>query len=234
MFSKAYLRVAWESRASLTEYERRGFAQFFYVVLCGHIECLLSQRIKNRVESLRYFTRLRNLPPEKVRIGEIDHSYPVDGLVDSLNLVLSAVSNEAENAPIAKLTEIYGRVFPIKLSDTIGKDLKADLDSLAGLRNLFAHGRDIFMEFDGPMMERGTLDGNPLKQPAQRLHEVGLIKSFEIDGRNHNDFHAIFYSDEVLLHFHNAVSLIDEKMRNDPSHPIEHMKWLLPALPKLN
>ena len=233
-FSKAYLRVAWESRGSLMEYERRGFAQFFYVVLCGHVECLLSQRIKSRTESLRYFAQLRNLPPEKIKIGETVHSYPVGGLVDSLNLLLSATASDAENAPVARLIEIYSRVFPVKLSEFIGKDLKADLEALAGLRNLFAHGRDVFMEFDGPMLEKGTLDGNPLKQPAQRLYEVGLIKNFEINGRNHNDFHAIFYSDAVLLHFYNAVSLIDEKIRNDSSHAIEHMKWMLPPLPKIN
>lgn len=41
LFSKSFLAKAWEARNELLDYEKRGFAQFVYLTICGHIESVL-------------------------------------------------------------------------------------------------------------------------------------------------------------------------------------------------
>lgn len=105
-------------------------------------------------------------------------------------------------------------MFSQSLKEVVGKELHEDLTALASLRNLFAHGRDLFIEFDAPFAEKATLDKNPLQKPAQRLHQVGIIKDFNITGQNYDEFQTLFFSDEALLHFYQAVQKIEESLMN--------------------
>lgn len=130
--------------------------------------------------------------------------------------------------------EIFAWVFPEKLRDVIGSELHEDMIALSDLRNIFAHGRQIFMDFygEGFLDLLGSLDGNPLKKPANRLFKVGIIKSLEITGQNHNDFYAVFYSDDAMLYFYRAVNSIEEKLEaNSTFLPERYLKD--PRLPSL-
>ncbi|MBD2086540.1 hypothetical protein H6F52_16405 [Coleofasciculus sp. FACHB-542] len=210
IFSKAYLAVAWKSRNELTDYERRGFAQFFYLTICGHIESLLSSIIKVRINSIRYMVRWEAVPPMQFNDGGQIHHCELKPVIDSVLQIVSLVAKDTENAPLNKLFELYSKVFSQSLKEITGKDLYEDLDALASLRNLFAHGRDLFIEFDGPFPDKATLDNNPLQKPAQRLFKAGIIKDFNITGRNYDKFQALFYSDEVLLYFYRSVQKIED------------------------
>jgi hypothetical protein len=214
VFSKAYLAIAWKSRDDLTGYEKRGFVQFSYLTICEHVESLLSSIIKRRIDSIKHMLHWDKLPPIQFKNEDKIHYCELEPLVESLLRVLSRVADDTENAPLSKLIDLYSKVFSQSLKEVVGKELHEDLTALASLRNLFAHGRDLFIEFDAPFAEKATLDKNPLQKPAQRLHQVGIIKDFNITGQNYDEFQTLFFSDEALLYFYQAVQKIEESLMN--------------------
>lgn len=232
-FSKAYLLVAWKSRDQLKEYERRGFAQFFYLTICGHVEGLLASVIKSRLHSINML-RWYPIPPMQVEDGDTVHSCPFDPVVESMERIISTLGDEIDSAPLAKLIELHSKVFPQALSDIVGSDLHQDLLALAYLRNLFAHGRDLFMKFDNAFAGKATLDKNPLQLPAQRLQAAKIIKDFNITGQNYNDFQAVFFGDEALLYFYRAVQDIEKKLRAFCTFLPETRLPTFPTLPDLD
>lgn len=214
VFSKAYLAIAWKSRDDLTDYEKRGFAQFFYLTICGHVESLLSSIIKRRVNSIKHMLHWDKLPPMQFKNEDKIHYCELEPLVESFLRILSIVADDTENAPLSKLIDLYSKVFSQSLKEVVERELYEDLTALASLRNLFAHGRDLFIEFDAHFEGKATLDKNPLQKPAQRLHQVGIIRDFNITDQNYNDFQTLFFSNEALLHFYQAVQKIEESLMN--------------------
>jgi len=144
--------------------------------------------------------------------------------------------DEVASSSLSKLIEIFGRIFPDSLRDILGGALYDELDAIAALRNVFAHGRDLTIEFEsGPEFSsfRGVLDGNPLRKPALRLHQAGIITDFEIDGVNYSDFLAAFYSDEAMRHFYTAVENIEERLQKFSTFEPERMCSSRSPLPPL-
>lgn len=234
-YSKSFLAKAWEARNELSDSERRGFAQFLYVTLCGHIESKLAAQIKHRLLLINLAIRWDSLPPMRWINHGVEEECSVAPLVQSIQQIFGRLEEEAETAPLQRLIEIFGRIFPEGLRDVLGADLFEDLDAVAKIRNVFAHGRDLVMEFEGtdeaPM--KGTLDRNALKKPAVRLYTAGIIKSFEIDGLNYCDFHAHFYSDEAMMYFYRAIESIETKLESFSPFPPEkalHGGGKLPSL----
>lgn len=213
-FSKAFLTKAWESRNELLEYEKRGFAQFFYLTICGHAESLLASIISRRLHFINISIKWDDLPPMQYQNSDATHECSLEPVIASIKQIANSLKNETESASLSRLIELHGRTFPQKLKDIVGAELSADLDALASLRNLFAHGRNLIMDFDVDenLDFKGTLDGNALMKPAQRLLKTGIIKNFDINGQNHHEFHAIFYGDEAMLYFYKAVLSIEEQL----------------------
>jgi hypothetical protein len=238
-FNKAYIAIAWNARHDLHEHEKRGFAQFFYLTMCGHIESVLSAIIKERMRSIRYMLPWNNLPPMRFEkdeaTGRVPEYHSLKPLYESLLKIISVVESDTDNAPLGKLIELYNKVFQQTLKDVIGKDLYEDLDALASLRNLFAHGRDLFIEFTGSWNDdvKGTLDKNPLQKPAQRLHRAGIVKDFDITMQNYIDFHTYFYNDDALMYFYNSVKKIEERLATFVDFPPEVMSRHFMRLPDL-
>ena len=211
-FSKSYLAKAWDSRNELLDYERRGFAQFFYLTLCGHIESELARIITRRLYFIRKMIPWESLPPMKLAEGEDEEcEHAFDPLVQSIQHMARHLESEVESAPLMRLIDFFGRVFTEKLREVVGSEQYEDMIALAALRNIFAHGRDLTMDFEGEDWStiRGTLEGNPLKFPAARLHRAGIIKELDIDKTNYHAFQAHFYSDEAMLYFYGAAQRIE-------------------------
>ena len=233
-FSKAYIAVAWGTRNELQESERRGFSQFFYLAICGHIESILSSIIKARVFSIRHMFRWEALPPQEYHEEDTIYHCDQKPIVESLWKIILLVAHDTENAPLSKLIELYNKTFQENLREIIGKELYEDLDALASLRNLFGHGRDIFVEFDDPFGEgKANLDKNPLQKPAKRLHHAGIIKNFDITMQNYIEFHASFYSDDALLYFYKAIQKVEDKLANSLEFPPEKARIFFVRLPDL-
>ena len=234
-YSKAYLAVAWQSRHQLKDYERRGFAQFVYLTMSAHLEGALAELLRKRCDSLRYMVRWETLPSMQFTQDKQKHLCDLKPLYESLLRVLTALEEESHTAPLTKLTELYNVLFSPSVRDIVGKELHEDLLALASLRNLFAHGRDFFLEFEDPfnVAAYASLDSNPIQRPALRLHAAGVIKDLKITGQTHGDFQSAFFADDALLYFYRAVEQIEQKLSEAMTFLPEKSMWHYPKLPKL-
>ena len=129
--------------------------------------------------------------------------------------ICNVLASDVDTASLSKLTVLYSRIFGQRLHEVIGRELSEDVHALAEIRNLVAHGRDYLLHLDhdedtGEYV--GDLSQSPLKTAAQRLRSLGLISEIRIDGRNHHEFLALFFSDPVVLHFYRAVSVAEERL----------------------
>ena len=235
-FSKAFLTKAWESRSELLDYEKRGFAQFFYLTICGHVESLLASTISRRLGSINLAINKNDSPSMQYIQDDVTHECSLEPVFASIKKIIDSLQSETESSSLSRLIELHGRIFPQKLNGIVGAELSADLDALASLRNLFAHGRNLNMEFDvnDDSFFKGTLDGNAIMKPAQRLLKAGIIKNLEINGHNHHEFHAIFYGDNAMLYFYNAVLEIEEQLISSNTFLPEKYLHFYSKLPCLN
>jgi hypothetical protein len=236
VYGKAYLVKAWEARDELVDYERRGFAQFFYLTICGHIEAVLVDVICTRLKFVEIAIRWETLPPMQFTDHGNIQLCPVTPIADSIRSIVAVTKAQAGTAPLGKLTELYGRVFGRPLSALLGPELDQEIKALASLRNVFAHGRDLVMEFDGEpnTQYQGTLDGNVLKHAAQRLLQAGVLSDLNITGLNYDDFFARFFGDAAMLHFHRAVRSAEDVIRGAGGFAPEKTCLHLQPLPDLN
>ena len=231
VFSRAYLAATWKHRAELKDYERRGFAQFVYLTICAHLENFLAQLIQGRLKSIRYLTNWEALAPETL-YSDGEHVCDRKPVYESLLRLVSSLSDETHLAPLIRLTERYNLFFQRPLRDVIGQDLHEDLLAIGALRNLFAHGRDLFLEFPD---DEGyaTLESNPLQKPAVRLQKAGILTTLKVTGMNRPEFNATFYSDEALLYFYRAVERIQEQLTLSIDFLPEASGFPFSQLPKL-
>lgn len=235
-YSKAYLAVAWQARHQLKDYERRGFAQFVYLTMSAHLEGVLAELLRKRCHSLRYMVRWEALPPMQFTQNKQKHLCDMKPLYESLLRVVSALEDESHTATLTKLIELYNVLFSPSVRDVVGKELHEDLLALASLRNLFAHGRDFFLEFENPfnVSAYASLDSNPIQRPALRLHAAGIIKALKITGQTHGDFQSAFFADDALLYFYHAVDQIEQKLSEAVTFLPEKSFSILSRLPKLD
>jgi len=107
--------------------------------------------------------------------------------------------------------------------------------ALASLQNLFAHGRDFFLDFENPfnVPAYASLDLNPIQRPALRLHAAGIIKDLKITGQTQDYFQSAFFADEALLYFYRAAKQIEEKLLENVTFLPEKFLRSVPKLPEL-
>jgi hypothetical protein len=98
--------------------------------------------------------RWEELPPAQLTIGRQKHVCDLKPVYESLFRVIAALEEQSHNATLNKLTELYNVLFSPSVREIVGKELHEDLLALASLRNLFAHGRDFFLEFANPTQRR--------------------------------------------------------------------------------
>lgn len=226
-FSRAYLKKAWETRDTLTDYERRGFAQFFYLTIAGHVEAVMVELISLRLMYIRSATNVMQAPSTFK-----EHS--IKPLRDSLDSILNGFEIRVEHAPLKPLISLFQEAFALKLSKLLGKDLFAELDALADLRNIFAHGRQLSLDFEYTDENYLNLEGNPLENPAKRLVMAGILSHLKFDGTNHQEFQRAFFSDAAMLHFFRKAGEIETKLKTVLTYPPELKASLMISLSKLD
>lgn len=236
-YGKAFLAKAWNSRSDLSEYEQRGFAVFFYLTVCGHVEAVFAAVIRARLSSARFSVRWADLPELKFTREGISRSCSMEPVTNSILRLLEACESELESAPLTRLTELYGKVFGLSVQVVLGEELSQDLKALGGLRNQFAHGRDLFVSFqtaEAGDQFIGTLDGNPLRGPAERLKAVGVIQSLEVNGQNHGEFFGALLGERAMFHFYEAANAIESAIKSaNVFEPEQSMVAFPPPLPTL-
>jgi len=196
----------------LADYERRGFAQFFYLTICGHLESLIAEVIKARLRSIRTMLPWDQLGQmEYTKDGE-RYSCSLQPLVSSLFALLGSSEETAEQAPFEQLRKLYSKTFVRSLADAIGSELAQDINALFRLRNVFAHSRQLYVDVEGFPDQTMTLEGNPLLFPAQRLQRAGIIKSLAITPQNYLEFQEHFYSDQALMYFYDRLIEAEQRV----------------------
>ena len=233
-YSKAYLAVAWERRKQLKDYEARGFAHFVYLTLSAHLEAVFAELLRQRYFSVRGMVRWESLPPIQFTQGEQKHLCDLKPVYQSIIRVVEALDEETHTATLTKLIERYNVLFSPSVREIVGKELHEDLLALASLRNLFAHGRDFFLEFETPLSTaRMSLDSNPIQSAASRLHAAGILKDLKITGQTHDDFQSSFFADEALFYFYRAVDQIEQRLLDNVTFLPEKSMRTVSKLPKL-
>ena len=233
-FSKAYLAPAWEQRAGLEDYERRGFVQFVYLTICGHLEDTLAQTIKKRCHSIKHLLQWDRLPPKEYRNNGVDQKCDQQPVWKSLLGLIGELERETLTAPLGKLIQLYNRCFDNSLKTVVGNDLYADLDAIASLRNLFAHGRNLYFDSDGiNLADPITLDSNPIQKPALRLHAMGIIGDLDFTHQNIEELRAAIYADDAILHFYNATRSIEQAVVDSIAFPPEKDSMFVRSLPDI-
>jgi hypothetical protein len=223
----------WLERDSLSEVERKGFVQFFYLTLCGHTESVIAEMIRTRLTDVRIAIRPESVAPLKYNTNshvEVVSSAP---LVESVLQLAQATIREAQNAPLSKLIELIAKVFPGKLKDTIGATSHDDLTALAALRNLFAHSRDIILEFE--FGSGAITDWGALEIPIKVLRSAKLVPDGKFGGHNWPDLVDVVYSEEAMRYFHAATQKIEIKLYELSAFgPAAFNTKRLPPLPNID
>ena len=231
--SHAFLSRMWLERDSLSEFERKGFAQFFYLTLCGHTESVIAEVIRNRLLSMRIAIRPDTIPPLNFKTGDHVETIPSAPLVESLLQLIQSVTREAQVAPLTKLIEMISKVFPGNLKDAIGASTYDDLQALASLRNLFAHSRDIILEFE--FQTNSISDWGALEKPIKAMKTAKLVPDRAFNGHNWNELVDIIYSDEALRYFHSAAQEVELALYKLSAYgPPNFNTRRLPSLPNID
>ncbi len=241
----AYLHAAWNSRFALKGPERIGFAQFFYSFINTHLESRLCSLIDLRLESMRTYVQeashnlayyLTHVKPgdASMRFRSLDaDSHPA---FYSLHKMINEKGDLLTTAPIGRLMRIYDSIFPTPLRTILGDELKLDLDAVISMRNVFAHGRRITIDHEGPMgAGAAQLDSSTLKDAAARLKQTGILPKDEtVSVENYHLWERSIFADAALMYFYGKIVEIDDKVKGCPTSRQEADKISkLPKLPEL-
>lgn len=224
IFNRAYLECAWKQRSQLTDYERNGFSQYFYLTVTGHLEASMSELIEHR----QMFIRTMASP---LKDTSVENSFlPI---YESLKGVLGHFGRKVDKAALESLIELFQDIFAIKLKDVLGDELHKDLKALSSLRNVFAHGRDLQYRFDQTVDNRLILEETPLQPPAHRLLAAGILKNLNFNRHTYHELQTALYSDSAMLYFLNAAQEIESKLKELLVSPLETDIPLMVSLPIL-
>lgn len=217
---KIFLYKMWKNRHDLSEDERKGFAQYFYITMSGHVESLLVTIIKTRLTTIECeFEKLRyNQIPIIKNINREEKKFPMDPVLSSVISIASSLKNRVETVPLSDLLKIYDEVFSKgELKSVVGGNVKRGLLAISQLRNVFAHGRDILMYFDSDNPNNcddfsAKLDKCSLGEPIKYLQKEKIFD----ETIKWNATLSVFFEDKVILHFYEIIrnaqsSLIKER-----------------------
>lgn len=232
-FGRAYLQRAWESRSTLTEYERNGFAIFFYLTVTGHVEATMAELIERRLMYSRSVTNKLRDETFKWETQDDEPGYATLPIHDTLVSLISNFMRQLDRSSLNDLITLIQDVFAIKLSDLL-EEAYLDLKALANLRNVFAHGRDFWLRFNQNEANLLSLDDNPLQLAAQRLSAAKVLSTLKLDAWTHPDFQRALFSDAAMLYFLGRAREIESRLKGLLSFAPEHDIPLMVSLPDLH
>lgn len=200
------------------------------MTICGHIEAVISTRIKSRLKSIEIFIQKSTVDPARFQTKDELETIPIDALVDSIQSINTSLQREVRSAPLSKLVDIFRTVFPSNLQAALGPLNYSALFALADLRNAFAHSREII--FNVELGGEKTLEGSALEKPIKLLRQVNIAQPAGKNDQS-SDF-DILYQDVALLFFFRRVKEIEEKLIEYTQFgPSDFPDYTVPNLPEI-
>lgn len=219
-YSKSFLQMVWANRAQLEERERRGLIQFLYLTACSHIEHVLQELISAR---LQFVSERINWTASSLQTlhGPLPND---EGGLNPVAWTIVCMANslitQARSAPIQKLQEIYSNIYPTSFKAVVGPELHKDLEALAKVRNHFAHGRQLIVEFNSPPpylpTDHDRLEADVTKSSLhhayERLKAIGIQFPEVVNMANRQEWMAVIYSDQAVKYFLRSCTQAEEKL----------------------
>lgn len=217
VYSNSFILKLWTERSALSEYERRGFFQFLYITACGNIEATIADYLKSVIGTPVLEMKLmeRNgYPTRTVTINNEDFEISTKYERLAIKRIVDKALDDIDGAPIQKLQALHATIVGETIQEILGKDLYAHLAGLISVRNLLAHGRELYIEtiYTGTphLMEFAvSFEEHPLENAIKSLNRMGIYEESNYKGARNKDARDVIYSDLAVMHFWNsAVQMI--------------------------
>jgi hypothetical protein len=132
----------------------------------------------------------------------------------------NSLISQTRNAPIQKLQEIYNSIYPIAFKGVIGPELHKDIEALAKVRNHFAHGRQLIVEFTSKSPYLPTdydkleadVTRSTLHPAYERLRASGMPIPDVVTLANRHEWMDVIYSDSAIKYFLNSCAKAETKL----------------------
>lgn len=239
VYSKAFISKIWTNRAEFEEYERRGFFQFLYVTACGHIESIISDYLKAVLQwpilNIEMMSDL-GFPSREISIQGIKSSVSMEYEQQAVERILKKTIEDIDKAPFGQLESLHKTIAGCTLRDVVGGELHDHLRGLVSVRNLLAHGRQLYIEVDESFCANVEFEQHPLENAIKSLRQAGLFVTDQARNLQPDEVKSVIYQDEVIVHFWNASATIAEiygaRIAQEKLNPI--VGNYIYAIPKLS
>ena len=213
VYSKAFIAKTWAIRAELEEYERRGFFQFLYITACGHVESIISDYLKAILLWPQINIRKMSdagFPTREMTTDGITLNISTEYEQLAINRLIEKTKEDIDKAPFEKLMLLHQTIVGLPLKKIVGDDLFVHLRGLVSVRNLLAHGRQLYIDLDDFLLPDVGFEQHPLENAIKSLRQVNLFEGDHFRSAQPDDVKSVIYKDEVVIHFWNASAAIAE------------------------
>jgi len=189
----------------MLEYERRGFFQFLYVTACGHAESVICDYLKSSLfYPLLDIKTAKTFPERKMTIEETEYSVSTEPEQRAVQRILERTIEDLDKAPFERIDLLHKTIVGSSIREIIGPDLHDNLKGLISVRNLLAHGRELYVEIDESFCTDASFEQHPLLNAIKSLRQNKLFNTENADTYDAHEAQGIIYRDDVVRHFWNS------------------------------
>ncbi len=235
-YSKAFITKSWETRAQMLEYERRGFFQFLYVTACGHAESVICDHLKAILFFPLFDIRKATSSHERpMTIDGTEFSVSTESAQRAVQRILERTMKDLDKAPFDRIESLHKDIVGPSIRDIIGPDLHDRLIGLVSVRNLLAHGRELYVEINESFTADTTFERHPLENAIKSLRQAKLFSTEQADTYDAHEPQAVIYRDEAVVITDMGIRFaqsIAHSWRNQSrsyasKHPVHYLcEWL--------
>ena len=209
-YSRAFISKLWIDRAKFSDYERRGFYQFLYITACGHLESVIADYLKGVLRIPLFNSKPKNGSEYPIRsVIREGNTQPVSMEFEmrAIEGLIKKTVEDIEKSPFSKLESFHQTIVGKTLRNVVGNELHDALKGLVSVRNLFAHGRELYIDITDSLEADLSFEQHPIETAIKSLKQANLF-TVNDDVLDANDIKSIIYRDDVVSHFWNASAKI--------------------------
>jgi hypothetical protein len=213
VYANAFIDKAWVQRTSMEDYERRGFFHFLYVTASGHAESIICDYLKSVLFLAKFpIDTTKAFQMRKSIVNGVEHLLSTEFEQRAIGRLLDRTNEELERASFERIESLHKTITGDSIRDVVGEELHDRFKGLVSVRNVVAHGRLLYVNFDESHQADPSFEQHPLEHAMKNLKRSKLFPA-DVTAVDANDLYGLIYKDEILLHFWNASVSIGEKYR---------------------